>query len=258
MGGTGAKGYGPTPVLKGGEQFGKLLVLKLAPDYRIPKTANRKYVWYLCRCDCGREEVVAQYRFFHQSPKTHCGCANKTLGTYFRYEYNSWSAMIARCQDPKHASYKEYGGRGITVCERWQKFENFLEDLGRRPEGLSLDRINADGPYDPTNCRWATKDTQSWNKRKSLYLISPLSGKVEPAGKIAKDMGVSYQTMRYRMMKEGKWIPQPKPEYDEIAEQPSSTSYVSSHTITPSLLSSSLAKSSGPSTPSPSSTESDA
>lgn len=84
-------------------------------------------------------------------------------------EYNSWRAMKERCYYKKHTQYKDYGGRGITVCDRWldraRGFYNFLEDMGPRPEGTTLDRINIDGPYSPDNCRWATYVEQSLNKR---------------------------------------------------------------------------------------------
>lgn len=79
--------------------------------------------------------------------------------------YWSWSGMLSRCRDPRNASYKHYGVRGITVCERWHDFENFLADMGPRPDGKTLDRINGDGNYEPGNCRWAAKAEQDANRR---------------------------------------------------------------------------------------------
>jgi len=79
--------------------------------------------------------------------------------------YEIWAGMLKRCDEPKHASYKYYGGRGISVCDRWRTFENFLADMGHPPDGTSLDRIDNDGNYEPTNCRWATAAVQAKNKR---------------------------------------------------------------------------------------------
>ena len=79
--------------------------------------------------------------------------------------YNSWHKMKQRCLNPNCLEYKNYGGRDIKVCERWMDFENFLEDMGERPEGLTLDRINNDGDYEPGNCRWATWKEQNQNRR---------------------------------------------------------------------------------------------
>jgi hypothetical protein len=82
-------------------------------------------------------------------------------------EYRIWVAMRQRCRDPRHGSFKYYGGRGIAVCERWKSYENFLADMGRKPSPAhSLDRIDNDGNYEPTNCRWATRTEQNKNKRR--------------------------------------------------------------------------------------------
>ncbi len=87
--------------------------------------------------------------------------------------YQSWYNMKRRCQDSNHKYYKYYGGRGIKVCERWRDFVNFLSDMGEKPEGLTLDRINNDGNYEPGNCRWATRKEQNQNQRdyKTQYLF---------------------------------------------------------------------------------------
>ena len=88
-------------------------------------------------------------------------------------EYRAWANMWQRCTNPKAAGYENYGGRGIRVCERWRLFENFLADVGPRPEGLTLDRINNDGNYEPGNCRWATRSEQQFKRRRQNGKVAP-------------------------------------------------------------------------------------
>jgi len=95
----------------------------------------------------------------------------------YTWEYNSWNAMRTRCENPNCAAYDNYGGRGVTICKRWtlpygEGFKNFLADMGPRPEGKTLDRINPQGHYEPTNCRWADSETQTQNRRCMLYADS--------------------------------------------------------------------------------------
>lgn len=90
-------------------------------------------------------------------------------GLYKSPDYVRWTNMIQRCKRKNHPSYHRYGGRGITVCDRWLLFENFLTDMGACPSGLSLDRINNDGPYSKENCRYVDRKTQAWNKRATIW-----------------------------------------------------------------------------------------
>lgn len=104
-----------------------------------------------------------------------CGCLRllpKTHGLYKSPEHNSWGSMCQRVRNPNHIDYKNYGGRGITICERWSKFENFLADMGKRPSGTSIDRINNDGNYEPGNCRWATRKQQNNNRRDNRGVLA--------------------------------------------------------------------------------------
>jgi hypothetical protein len=146
---------------------------------------KRTWAFAMYRCDCGNEFEM-QCR--SEGKTKSCGClaresARKLLtGNQHRVKhghakrddhsktYSSWSCMRGRCEDAKHIEYHRYGARGIKVCERWSMFENFLADMGDRPEGCSIDRIDPDGNYCPENCRWADAKTQARNRRNSVLL----------------------------------------------------------------------------------------
>ncbi len=151
-----------------GQTFGRLTVLAL--DGRLYGFA----AWQ-CRCDCGAVIRAASNNLKRGNTKS-CGCLKKdfckehftTHGLSVLPEYDAWLTMIARCYSPKSQKYKDYGARGIEVCSRWLvSFENFHEDMGLRPDGLSLDRRDNDGHYCKSNCRWATAVEQANNKRGS-------------------------------------------------------------------------------------------
>lgn len=159
-------------LLSPGDRFGRLTVIERGVG-KFPGLHWR------CRCDCGREVVVAG-RSMRTGNTTSCGCycaervseANLTHGEARRgrwtVEFQAWVKMIGRCTNATDKWYPSYGGRGITVCDRWREsYESFLADMGRRPSpDHSLDRIDNDGPYAPDNCRWATRSQQQRNKRR--------------------------------------------------------------------------------------------
>jgi hypothetical protein len=137
---------------------------------RASDSGNGRTRWKV-RCVCGKELIMhGSYSAFKR--KRSCGCKRGHLhgnsawiGKVASPEYQSWRAMRNRCLNPKDKSFKDYGGRGISICERWNDFTLFLEDMGSRPHSMTLDRINHDGNYEPTNCRWASGSTQAKNRR---------------------------------------------------------------------------------------------
>jgi len=152
-----------------GKKHGRLTVLS-----RAGSDSKRQATWN-CRCDCGTESVAvgSELRSGHVRS---CGCLLievqgahvRTHGQSRSDTYTSWVGMIQRCTNTRREKYSMYGGRGIQVCERWRTYESFLEDMGPRPSrALSIDRIDVDGNYEKSNCRWATATQQAKNTRKA-------------------------------------------------------------------------------------------
>lgn len=160
------------PDLCVGDKIVRLTILEIIPGYRKKglKKVNRKVK---CLCECGNITLP----FYHSvkiGKTKSCGCLDGEYhGMTGSSEYHSWSAMRQRCYNKNYRAFKDYGGRGITVCHRWQSsFNNFLNDMGKKPsEEYSLDRINNDGNYEPSNCQWSTYLEQANNRRSRMRSI---------------------------------------------------------------------------------------
>jgi hypothetical protein len=140
-----------------GKKIGSCTVIK-----RLDNLKDQSY--YLIRCDCGNEKTAFGYRL-RAGKSTACPhCRIKTHGMSYTSTYKIWTGMLRRCTNKNFKAYKYYGGRGITVCDRWLEFDNFLEDMGIRPDNLQIDRINNDGNYEPGNCRWVTAKVNNSNR----------------------------------------------------------------------------------------------
>lgn len=122
----------------------------------------------------------------------------KKHGMHGTPTYRSWISMRQRCQNQRLRQYADYGGRGIRVCERWQVFENFYADMGERPEGCTLDRIDGNGNYEPGNCRWAPPKTQSRNWRNANHRIT-YAGETLTLAEWSERVGIEHHTLQYRL-----------------------------------------------------------
>lgn len=183
-----------------GQRFGRWAVTA----YGGPGTSGATWV---CVCECGtarRVNANALLAGWSQS----CGCLAREInsrrvthghatGGKHSPTFVVWHSMRARCGNPKHPSFHNYGGRGIKVCERWESFEAFLEDMGERPKGMTLDREDNDGDYCPQNCRWVSMKDNSNNRRNNRLLT--LHGKTHTVAQWAALTGIKEGTIRARL-----------------------------------------------------------
>lgn len=174
-----------------GTKFNELTVLEFLYN------KNGKSYWK-CRCICGKHTIIQRANLIKTKS---CGCrltTNKFRGTYDKRIAQAYYNMIKRCTDKNNKSYKNYGGRGISVCDKWLILEGFLEDmLASYHSGLTLDRIDVDGNYNKDNCRWATNKVQSNNKTNNVY--NEYYGDYLTISEICDKTGINYSLIRDRL-----------------------------------------------------------
>jgi hypothetical protein len=188
-----------------GNAFGRLRVIAEAG-----RTPQGRVMW-LCRCECGTEKEVVGHSLRSGATKS-CGCGQghyrpagpRPRTRRRRRVYKIWLGMVRRTTKPQADNYPRYGGRGITVCERWRKFENFYADMGEPPEGSSIERVDNDGPYAPENCRWATDAEQRRNQRRNVKIT--WCGRTLIAKDWAASLGLHHNVL-YRRIAAG-WDPE--------------------------------------------------
>lgn len=205
--------------------FGRLTVIKYAGYARDGR--DRVSAW-ACRCACGND-IVAKGKLLRDGRVRSCGCllrearqrtvkialqafvarscqrARNASGRVLEPPgYRSWWHMVQRCTRPKHKDYPYYGGRGITVCERWRTFANFVADMGARPSGMSIDRIDNSKGYEPGNCRWATRSMQMRNMRGNRLVT--VAGRTQPLIAWSEETGVRAETIGNRLARG--WSPE--------------------------------------------------
>lgn len=183
-----------------GQKFGRLTVVS-----RSGKDNFRQYMWS-CKCDCGNTVDVRGYSLRSGNTQS-CGCLQKETNVKLRQThgmtdtriYTIWSGMKQRCLTPSVSCFKYYGGRGISVCEEWLTFEPFYDwaMANGYTDDLTLDRINVDGNYEPSNCRWITIQEQQKNKRRNRYIT--YNGETKLLGEWAEQLGINHSTLIERL-----------------------------------------------------------
>lgn len=183
-----------------GQKFGKLTAIKRVED-RIYSSGKHSSMW-LCDCDCGNTKIVSRSALTKGETKS-CGCLKgESHNMSDSRIYEIWRGMIRRCEDDKRKDYIIYGGRGISVCDEWKnsfnKFYNWSINNGYN-DSLTIERNDVNGNYEPSNCRWATKEEQANNRRDNQFLT--YDGKTQTISQWAKELNVNESTLRNRMQR---------------------------------------------------------
>ena len=184
-----------------GKRYGRLTVVK-----RVENSKNRSSRW-LCKCDCGEDRIHSAGTLNYGTVKS-CGCFGKEVSRELNTTHNKsntklyrvWATMRGRCRSQSYSGFRHYGGRGISVCTEWEdNFQSFYDwaiSAGYR-EGLSIDRIDTNGNYEPQNCRWVSKTTQANNKRTNVKI--EYNGEVHTVAEWASIFGLNYITLWMRL-----------------------------------------------------------
>lgn len=189
-----------------GNKYGRLTVIAFV-SVRLPHMT----MW-LCECECGIRKILSRRTLRGGNSKS-CGCyrdektaavgrAQRRHGLWRSAEYRSWGAMLQRCSNPKYPWYHRYGGRGVHVCAEWHAFEKFYQDMGPRPGSeYSLERIDNDKGYEPSNCKWATKKEQSDNRYNTHRFT--FNGQTKTLAEWAETLGIKRETLYTRLITRG-------------------------------------------------------
>lgn len=172
--------------------FGRLTIIEVV-EMRPTKRV-------LCSCSCGNTKIIA-YKHLCSGGTKSCGCLRKefraTHGKSYSKTYNSWKRMKDRCDNPNNNYYYLYGGKGITYCDRWNLFKNFLEDMGECPSGLSIERKDGNKNYEPNNCVWADHFTQNNNTNRNHYI--EWNGTKQTIAMWSRERGLPYHCLANRL-----------------------------------------------------------
>ena len=189
--------------LKVGDKVGRLTILGIEKVL----INGKMRVYCHCKCECGNIKKIRMDSISTDKGKTQsCGCfakeeSGRRVATHRMTRsitHISWMCMRSRCNNPNNPSYEHYGAIGIKVCERWDSFENFLEDMGERPsKSYTIDRIDVNGDYEPSNCRWATAKEQQNNKHNTIYIT--LDGQTHTIPEWADILGIKESVIRVRL-----------------------------------------------------------
>lgn len=200
-----------------GQRFGRLVAIR-----PLPKTIAGERLRWACICDCGVSHDVTAQALSKGNVRS-CGCLQKEMaakllydkgfvgntdlalagpksktkhGMHLTKEYQAWNGMRSRCLNPRSRSHQSYGGRGIKICDRWLDFENFFADMGPAPDGMTLERKDVNGNYEPNNCIWASDEAQRNNKRNSLLI--EYQGQVKTATQWERHFSLRRGLVAYR------------------------------------------------------------